>query len=308
MSRFIVALVAAWLLARALARAATPELSPATGLPARRYVAAGTRGQVLGFEDGRFYANGWHITGEMGGIITPPLKLLDALYFGVDEQWVGPATRFTSGWGYVRYDLPPIDGLALRRTDFAPDGRRGALIGLRLTNPARQRKAATVMVDAHSELMTQYPWSSTAPNAGDANGADTAAYRRHSLVFHDSKHRAYTAIVGSARRSLGGSTGPGHYGPYGPGRRCTPDQTPAPAGRQHGPGPLRAVRPRPPVHRGPDAGAHAEPVRRRPLRPRHRRPPPLQRPRPRARVHHRVDRCGRLEPLRRRGSQRVRQA
>ena len=46
----------------------------------------------------------------MGGIVTPPLKLLDSVYFGVNGEWVGPATRFTSGWGYVRYDLPSIDG------------------------------------------------------------------------------------------------------------------------------------------------------------------------------------------------------
>ena len=49
----------------------------------------------------RFYANGWHITGEMGGIWAPPLKLADGVWFGVDDQWVGAATKFTSGRGYV---------------------------------------------------------------------------------------------------------------------------------------------------------------------------------------------------------------
>ena len=32
-----------------------------------------------GFQDGRFCGQGWHITGEMGGILTPPLKLLDGV-------------------------------------------------------------------------------------------------------------------------------------------------------------------------------------------------------------------------------------
>ena len=63
------------------------------------------------------------------------------MYFGVNEQWVGPATRFTSGWGYTRYDLPSIDGIGLERTDVAPDGRRGALIGLKLTNPTQRTQA-----------------------------------------------------------------------------------------------------------------------------------------------------------------------
>ena len=57
---------------------------------------------MIGFEDGRFYANGWHITGEMGGVWTPPLKLVDGVWFGIDGEWVGPATKFTSGWGYAQ--------------------------------------------------------------------------------------------------------------------------------------------------------------------------------------------------------------
>ena len=89
----------------------TPELSVSDQLGNRRFVAAGTRAYSIGFEDGRFYANGWHITGEMGGVWTPPLKLVDGVWFGLDGQWVGPATKFSSGWGYTRYDLPDTAGL-----------------------------------------------------------------------------------------------------------------------------------------------------------------------------------------------------
>src|SRR5690349_8931454 len=113
----------------------SPELAVTTRLADRREVAAGTRAYSLGFEDGRFYANGWHITGEMGGVWTPPLKLVDGVWFGLDGHWIGPATRFSSGWGYTRYDLPDTAGLRLERTDFAPDGRRGVLFGLKITNP-----------------------------------------------------------------------------------------------------------------------------------------------------------------------------
>ena len=190
-------------LAAGPARAAGSELSVTQRLQDRREVAAGMRAQVLGFEDGRFYANGWHTTGEMGGIITPPLKLLDSLYLGVNDQWVGPATRFTSGWGYMRYALPPIDGVGLERTDVAPDGRRGALIGLKLTNPKKNRKRVNVMVDAHSELMTQYPWGfgGIVPNASE-NAADSGSFANGSLVFRDTGKftgetgiHSYTAIV-----------------------------------------------------------------------------------------------------------------
>ena len=109
------------------AQAATPELSTTSRLQDRREVAAGERSYVDGFQDGRFYANGWHITGEMGGVWAPPLKLVDGVWFGLDDQWVGPATKFTSGWGYTRYDLPDTGGLqvaAHRLRARRPSARR----------------------------------------------------------------------------------------------------------------------------------------------------------------------------------------
>ena len=120
----------------AVAQAET-ELSVGDRLKDRREVAAGTRAYSVGFQDGRFYANGWHITGEMGGIWAPPLKLADGVWFGVDDA-VGRAgdavherPRATPAM-----TLPRRGGLQLRRTDFVPDGRRAALFGLELTQPA----------------------------------------------------------------------------------------------------------------------------------------------------------------------------
>ena len=89
-----------------VAMAATPELSTTDQLKTRRYVSAGDRAYVMGFEDGNFYAQGWHVTGEMGGVWTQPLKLVDGVWFSVDGSWLGPATKFTSGWGYTRMDFP----------------------------------------------------------------------------------------------------------------------------------------------------------------------------------------------------------
>ena len=92
----------------AAAAQAANEVSTTDRLKDRREVAAGTRAYSIGFQDGRFYAHGWHIMGEMGGIWAPPLKLADGVWFGVDDAWVGPATRFTSGRGYTRYTLPAL--------------------------------------------------------------------------------------------------------------------------------------------------------------------------------------------------------
>jgi hypothetical protein len=214
--------------------ASSPELSVTTRLADRREVAAGNRAYSIGFEDGRFYANGWHTTGEMGGIWTPPVKLLDGVWFGLDGQWVGPATKFSSGWGYTRYDLPATAGLTVQRTDFVPDGPRGVLFGLTVTNPGAAR-TATLSVDAHSELMGQYPWgfSGMTPNASD-NLPDSGSFDGRNLVFTDdgalpgAPVHHYAAVVGTAQQPESGVIGEQYWGPQ-PGHRCTGTEPGAPA-------------------------------------------------------------------------------
>ena len=117
----------------ALAR--SPELSETSRLADRRTVVTGNRAWVLGTADGRFPAAGFHTRGEMGGFWTPSLKLHDGMWCGIGGDWIGPATKTTSGWGYVRADLPATDGVAASRTDFVPDGVAGALVGLTLQSP-----------------------------------------------------------------------------------------------------------------------------------------------------------------------------
>ncbi|MEY2516319.1 MAG: hypothetical protein QOJ89_3677, partial [bacterium] len=227
MRRFIALSVAVVLLAAASAASASPELSTSDQLKTRRYVAAGDRAYVMGFQDGRFYAQGWHVTGEMGGVWSQPLKLVDGLWFGVGEDWLAPATTFTSGWGYTRMRFPDADGLEVSRTDFAPDGVRAALFGLRLRNPGADAKTVPVKVDVHSEVMSQYPWGWTTPNAGDFNLPDTGAYEDGALIFHDAgtPHpnagpHDWVAAVGSNLGAVAGETGPGHWGAQSPPVLC----------------------------------------------------------------------------------------
>ncbi len=213
---------------------AAPELGVSDRLQDRRYLASSERAYVVGFQDGRFYANGWHITGEMGGIWTPPLKLLDGVWFSVDGQWVGQATEFRSGWGYTEMDLPDTAGLELERVDFSPDGVRGALFGLKIRNPGAAR-TVRIAVDAHSELMGAYPWGfdNVAPNARD-NLPDTAAYDGRRLVFRDqgtlphpnAEPHDYAALVGSDRRPASGVTGATHRGDQGD-NVCTAQEPPS---------------------------------------------------------------------------------
>ena len=238
---------------RPVTDAGSRELSVATRLADRREVAAGTRAYSIGFEDGGFYANGWHITGEMGGVWTPPVKLVDGVWFGLDDQWIGPATSFTSGWGYTRYDLPETAGLKVSRTDcgagrasrrpLRPDDREPGWgqddetdrrhplgadgpvpVGIRRCRSQCQGQPAR-----QGQLRRAPSWCSptTAPCR--------AAPRHH-----------YAAAVGTSLRPDGGEVGDQFWGPRA-GHRCTGDR----AGRA--------------------GGSEAVGLRRRPVRQRHRR-------------------------------------
>jgi hypothetical protein len=235
-ARALAAGATAVLIGAGAAQAASPELSTSNRLQDRREVAAGQRSYAVGFEDGRFYANGWHTTGEMGGVWTPPLKLLDGVWFGIGDQWVGPATKFTSGWGYTRFDLPDAGGLKLQRTDFAPDGRRAALFGLKMTNPGGAAATVTVKVDAHSELLGAYPWgfSGVTPNASD-NLPDAGSFTGSALQFTDdgalpgAPAHHYAALVAANATPASGvaaTSGGAYRGPQGS-NVCIADEAPS---------------------------------------------------------------------------------
>jgi len=214
--------------------AGSPTLSVSSHLSLRRYAAAGDRAYELGTEDGRYPAMGFHTRGEMGGIWTPPVKLLDGIWFGINGQWIGPATRFTSGFGYVRMALPATGGVQLTRTDFAPDGRRAVEIGLTLSAPS-QAAHLSLNVDAHSELMSAYPWGFTTPNQLAFNLPDKAAFNGHQLVFTENgtppvanaAPHHWAAVVGATGLTpASGKTGKAFRGPQDPPVICPVDTKP----------------------------------------------------------------------------------
>src|SRR5258708_199945 len=184
----------------------SPTLSVSSNLTNRRYAAAGDRAYDLGSEDGRYPAMGFHTRGEMGGIWTPPIKLLDGIWFGVNGQWIGPATSFTSGFGYAQMALPTTNGVQISRTDFAPDGRRAVEFGLTLT--ASNSAPFTLNVDAHSELMGASPWAfpppdqtlSTPPDPGPSNGNQLAFREVGTPPVANATSHAGGAIVGDRGR------------------------------------------------------------------------------------------------------------
>ena len=212
--------------------ASSNELSETTRLADRRSLVVGDRAYAMGDETGLYPATGWHIRGEMGGIWTQPLKLLDGLWFGLDGSWLGKdvaAAKYTSGHGYQQIEYG--GDVTVERTDFVPDGIRASVVGLTLKSSTA--KTVKLDVDAHSELMSSYPWGWTTPNAGVANLPDSGSYADGLLQFRETgtppvanpTPHNYTALVGSSLRPTSHALGANHRGPQDPAVVCPADGT-----------------------------------------------------------------------------------
>jgi hypothetical protein len=155
----------------------------------------------------------------MGGFWTPPIKLLDGLWFAANGTWL-TATRFTEGPGYTKMTLAGPGGLTVERTDVAPDGGRAGLVGLSLPAGAG---TVRLTVDAHSELLSTYPWGFTTPGQAAVNLPDTGSFDGRSLVFRDqgtppvagARPHDWAALVGSSLAPVDYAPGAGMRGPQG---------------------------------------------------------------------------------------------
>lgn len=213
-------------------------LSVTTRLQDRRTVVTGDRMYEVGSADGTYPATGWHTRGEMGGFWTPPLKLLDGIWFGVDGTWL-KATRFTNGHGYAAMDLAGPNGMTVRRVDVMPDGLRAGLVGLTFPGDAGK---VTLTVQAHSELLASYPWGGTTPSQKQFNLPDAGGFDGRNLVFRETARpdvagaeaHDYAALVGSRLRPDGHRLGAGMRGPQEPAVPC-PESDPAPYRCDDGP-------------------------------------------------------------------------
>ena len=205
----VAALVALGLILPSPASAAQ-ELSTTDRLDDRRYVTTGPRAYDVGTEAGRYPAMGFHTRGEMGGIWSPPIKLVDGIWFGIDEKWIGPATRFTSGYGHVRMRLPGRGGLSVERTDFVPGEERGVTegrSGVLRSNPverdqdeapshaARRSSQCTVTTRRRKPSTTTLnPSAKSPPNRVASSAADSVKswsrpYTRGRVLTTASTHR-----------------------------------------------------------------------------------------------------------------------
>jgi hypothetical protein len=194
-------------------------LAESSQLNNRRFVVTGDRFYEVGAEDATYPGTGWHIRGEMGGFWTPPIKLLDGVWFAANGTWL-KATRFTEGQGYTRMSLAGPGGMTIDRVDVAPDGGRAGLVGLSLPAGAGNVR---LTVDAHSELLSAYPWGWTNPGQATFNLPDTGSFDGRNLVFREqgtppvtnAQPHDWAALVGSSLTPVDHALGAGMRGPQG---------------------------------------------------------------------------------------------
>jgi glycogen debranching enzyme len=191
-----------------------PARSTADNLADKRYAAAGERSYVIGMLDGGFPPIGTRIRGEMGGVWTHPIKLITGYWFAVNGSWLPAADRFTSGAGYVQLHFPDQAGLAITRTEFAPDGLPALIIGLTLQNTAAQNQHVVLTMALRSQLLCAYPWSDSEPNATAHNHHDRATYSAaHGRITIHRDDQPWRAVIGSSIAPTSGTTGDQLWGP-----------------------------------------------------------------------------------------------
>ena len=200
--------------------ARSPELSVASSLADRRSLVVGDRFWSMGAQDGSYPATGFHTRGEMGGFWTPPIKLLDGLWFRADGTWL-KAGKYTSGWGYQRMDLGTHGGVKITRTDFAPDGvagRPGRAAARRdRGHHAAARGRCPLRADEGLPLgrVDAQPDDVQPPGHGQRLGEEPRLPRAGHPAGRQRRGHDYAAVVGSSLTPSGSDLGPAHRGPQG---------------------------------------------------------------------------------------------
>ncbi len=133
------------------------------------YLTAGDRAYIIGNQDGDFPDFGWHIPGEMSGVWSHPIKLLDGFWLQVDGAWLTPASRFVSGpfWSAHEYD---VAGLHVIRRQFVPDGQRAVVVRYTFQSPS----ARTLRLRLIARADLQGAW--LAERDSRRNGFDHASF------------------------------------------------------------------------------------------------------------------------------------
>lgn len=103
------------------------------------YLTPGDKTYMVGHQDGSFPDLGWHVTGEMGGIWSHPIKLMDGFVASINSN--NATFCLTDASEFINYSFFnehhfQVDalGLEVARRQFVPDGEKAVYVEYKLIN------------------------------------------------------------------------------------------------------------------------------------------------------------------------------
>ncbi len=121
------------------------------------FLTPGDRAYMVGHQNGSFPDLGWHVAGEMGGIWTHPIKLMDGftgnLTIGEESFCLDNAARFINYpfFNEHQYELSEI-GLKVKRFNFVPEGQKAVFVEYVFENESESELSATFTFDGKVDL------------------------------------------------------------------------------------------------------------------------------------------------------------
>jgi glycogen debranching enzyme len=162
----------------------------------RPYVTAGDRAYLIGAQDGDFPDMGEHSPGEMGGLWVHPIKLIDGFWVEVTDVATHAHVALSKSAEFINYPYgnlfryaPVLDGLAIDRFQFSPDGQPGVIVRYTIRNTTARRRRLIVQLSVKTDLRPV--WFSERQGIIDAS--DTVEWRAATRLFvaHDTGNPWY---------------------------------------------------------------------------------------------------------------------
>ena len=173
------------------------------------YLTPGDRAFIVGAQDGSFPDLGWHVPGEMGGVWSPPLKLLDGFWLQVNGHWTITAHEYATGPCTTKHAYHLESDLHVTRTQFAPDGEPGVVVRYGFQAPSSE--LVHVRFLARSDL--QLVWSPL--HEPEARTLDQASYLDDLGAWMVTSEQPGQCVVVGARNHtpIAHESGPDLWGP-----------------------------------------------------------------------------------------------
>ena len=128
--------------------------------PTEPYATTGDRAYLIGTQDGNFPDLGTHVPGEMGGLWLHPIKLIDGFWARVTDIASGQEAALSASEEFVNYPHAGrfkygqvLDGIAVERFQFSPDGYAGVIVQYVIRNTAGHKRRLSFDLSVRTDLI-----------------------------------------------------------------------------------------------------------------------------------------------------------